>query len=263
MTKNTNHQNAPIVLLLGTSTAGKSTICHELLTQNQTLPEGQRLDWQVWGQDLALEEFLKKAAEIGIEMFGDDERFKKIIDNGMTESQTVHAVGRGELKDEESVKILKLVKTDQQDHAYPLDDKNFEEALEQFIKDTEGRYAADQLRALKSLAEEKREDFKAALPSLNEMMFERVIENSRQGEPTILDCVPVTFRENGRDVGMPEKLQNFLAEKDHQCQVHTSLVHVPIEELTKRMEARNQLNQPSINTECVACLLPWRKAKIY
>ena len=41
-----------VVFLIGTSTAGKSTICANLQEQDSLLPPEERLNWQTWGDDM-------------------------------------------------------------------------------------------------------------------------------------------------------------------------------------------------------------------
>jgi len=41
-----------LIFLIGTSTAGKTTLCSEIINQDKDLPADQQRDWQVWGDDL-------------------------------------------------------------------------------------------------------------------------------------------------------------------------------------------------------------------
>ena len=44
-----------LVFLIGTSTAGKTTLCEEIKKQDSELPTKKQLGWQVWGDDLERE----------------------------------------------------------------------------------------------------------------------------------------------------------------------------------------------------------------
>ncbi len=72
---------ASIVLLIGTSTAGKSTIVGEILRQNAELPEESRMDWQVNGTDLAHDRYkiTEKLDAFYLDLLKDDVRFQRII----------------------------------------------------------------------------------------------------------------------------------------------------------------------------------------
>ena len=50
-----------LVFLIGTSTAGKTTLCKEIRKQDSQLPLKERLGWQVWGDDLEREWLDKEA----------------------------------------------------------------------------------------------------------------------------------------------------------------------------------------------------------
>jgi adenylate kinase family enzyme len=61
-----------VIFLIGTSTAGKTTLCKTLQEQDLDLPPEKRLGWQVWGDDLEREwlkedanSFFKKTADTG------------------------------------------------------------------------------------------------------------------------------------------------------------------------------------------------------
>ena len=55
-------QKAPIVLLIGSSTAGKSTICNEILRQDKEL-ESEALGCKIWGEDLENGQILPRCEE--------------------------------------------------------------------------------------------------------------------------------------------------------------------------------------------------------
>ena len=53
-----------LVFLIGTSTAGKTTLCEEIKKQDSQLPDKEKRSWQVWGDDLE-REWLDKEAKNG------------------------------------------------------------------------------------------------------------------------------------------------------------------------------------------------------
>jgi septin family protein len=76
------HNNAPIIFLIGTSTSGKSTICNQVVKQDQMLPIGARLDYQSWSLDeerrKIFREKIDQANKIGVELFSGEENFDKL-----------------------------------------------------------------------------------------------------------------------------------------------------------------------------------------
>ena len=69
---------ASIVFVLGPSTAGKSTICKEILAQNQNLPSSERLDWQVFGHDAMAQDLCAVRDKKLLSELKDDPRFQAI-----------------------------------------------------------------------------------------------------------------------------------------------------------------------------------------
>jgi hypothetical protein len=222
--------NAPIVFLLGTSTAGKGTICAKIESQDQLLPSEKQTGCKVWGSDLEsveyLPTFLKQAEEVGMEVFKDNEKFQALKEKITPVGAIIHGVGQDCFKDEISKKSLPL---------RSLNDQEFAEAANKFLENTEGRYSRDTLFQLRELAKEEHENLGKALgeistPNMFERMVDRAIENSKKGIPTILDMIPD---------GM-EDFKKYLEEKNFKCPIRTVLVHVPIPELAARMEERNK-----------------------
>ena len=57
--RNTSQNNAPIVFLVGTSTAGKSTICREILQQDASAG-----NCRIWGTDSEFDRNLNACREL-------------------------------------------------------------------------------------------------------------------------------------------------------------------------------------------------------
>lgn len=70
---------ATIILLYGTSTAGKTTICKELQRQDAEKLPDERLKWAIVGQDIALEEVVKKAVEFCISEINKRQESRSIL----------------------------------------------------------------------------------------------------------------------------------------------------------------------------------------
>jgi hypothetical protein len=63
--------NAPIIFLLGTSTAGKTTICDQILNQDKIT---KNLGLEVWGYDLQFDDNTARCQDL----LKDDQRFSEI-----------------------------------------------------------------------------------------------------------------------------------------------------------------------------------------
>jgi hypothetical protein len=97
----------------------------------------------------------------------------------------------------------------------------------------------EDLEALKTLAQEEQRSKKFVRsineipkPNAAERTIDRAIENSKNGQPTILDGVPAP----GEDT---KSVREYLEKKGHSCPAHFVIVHVPIAELANRQIKRN------------------------
>ncbi len=107
-------KTASIVLLVGTSTAGKSTIIERIREENLQLPEDKRMDWQVDGHDLANVRIAEEMDKIFLNILGEDSRFETIQPSFSSPQKIAklrNAVFGGLLKEEENSLSLKDEKT--------------------------------------------------------------------------------------------------------------------------------------------------------
>lgn len=212
---------APIIFLLGTSTAGKSTICDEILRQDQA---SENLGFETWGLDAEAENEMVRCRDL----LKDDARFLAIESKFSNVRKIVTGIYFGEIKDFETGEIFKL---------------NDDEKLDGFLAKTEGRDDREALEILKTWANEEPNHFKEVADltdkGMRERAFERAvdhaIENSKMGKPTILDMVP---NPDGEDLVVT--FEEHLAKRNFTCLTHVALLHLPVAELTERMDQRNQ-----------------------
>jgi hypothetical protein len=212
---------APLIFLLGTSTAGKGTIYKEISRQDQA---SENLGFETWGVDEEAENEMVRCRDL----LKDDARFSAIESKFPEVRKIVTGIYFGEIKDSETGEIFKL---------------NADEKLDDFLAQTGGRYDKEALKILKAWANEEPNHFKEVADLTNEGMraraFERAvdhaIENSKKGIPTILDMVPDSA---GGD--MVAAFEAHLAKRNFTCPTHVVLVHLPVADLTERMDQRNQ-----------------------
>ena len=92
---------SPIIFLLGTSTAGKSTICDEILRQDQA---SENLGFETWGLDAEAENEMVRCRDL----LKDDARFLAIESKFSNVRKIVTGIYFGEIKDFETGEIFKL-----------------------------------------------------------------------------------------------------------------------------------------------------------
>lgn len=162
------------------------------------------------------------------DLLKDDARFLAIESKFSNVRKIVTGIYFGEIKDFETGEIFKL---------------NDDEKLDGFLAKTEGRYDREALEILKAWANEEPNHFKEVADltdkGMRERAFERAvdhaIENSKMGKPTILDMVP---NPDGEDLVVA--FEEHLAKRKFTCPTHVALLHLPVAELTERMDQRNQ-----------------------
>ena len=256
--------NASIVLLLGTSTAGKSTLCREILEQNKNLPDDQKLDWQVSGHDIAVGELCLERNKRFLVELKDDPRFQKIqelspkfneveslkplIDDPNV-AKLYHAICEKALTyNGQTLKFLE---------DKDFDEKDFDEKIAKFLQVADPNqefFNKEVLWQLRSLAVERSEFFHAVVDEVfrpintdffekrryEEVLFEKAIASSKAGKPILLDVVPDRVADGkGSSTNIAERFEKYCAAQGHSCPIHVAVMHLPVRDLADRMEKRN------------------------
>lgn len=215
---------ATIVLLYGSSTAGKTTICKKLQEEGETLG----LPWVVDGTDLAFERLgLDDLNEILDDHFskvmaGDDfEEARKVL----TVEEIVQAV--------DTKKIVRVYLGEQS--GIPAE-QQVEKIYSSLGSDEQPKYSKPIIQALLSLLAKHEniiKDYPPPDPIMNDIMS-CAIENSKRGVPTVLDFVPISGE-------LISEFEKHLEERNFSCPTIVAIVHCPIHNLVDRMEERNRL----------------------
>jgi len=231
-----------VIIALGTSTAGKSTVCAEVLKRNAELPQDQQLDWQIEGHDVYVNKF-NPAGQTDARCYAELKE-----SNAMKEIQrlqprfleTTAPVG-------EKPAIRELIIAVRNGKLFAegrsidlLNRDNFNEQLGEFLKATKDFYGKEMLEQLQLLAAEKQGAIDGVIKEQEKFdadyaIFDAVIKNSKEGKPTLLDLVPMR---DGQDLS--QKFKDYCQQQGFECEVHTALIHSSVKELVGRMEARNQ-----------------------
>ena len=241
--------NAPIVLLLGTSTAGKTAISEEIQKKDQQLPESQRLNWEINGQDLWQQKNnLSNGKAIDAEFYKileNDNRFEGLKnvfeelpnkDDAPKIRKLYFPIMTGVLNWEKE--SLNLLKKDGQSEAEFK--KEFDQNLDNFVEKTGGNFSKETLLSLQSITADKHEEFSKVPEKVDELqlreIFYEAIANSKNGKATIIDAAPLFKDRNAGDI-----LKSCMEEKEHNCPTHVALIHLSVPDLINRMDERNSM----------------------
>lgn len=230
---NDSANKTPIVFLLGTSTAGKTTICKEIINQSKENPV-LKDKVEIWGHD---QESQKLFDKLGVDMLQDDNRFTQITQ--ISQTDIITAIYDGNFTDHKSGKTLSF-KEDE-----------FAQNIDQFLKDTDNRYDLQTMTNLKGLAQDEMasNSYKDAVMDLarqpekiTKSAIDHAIENSKNGIATILDGVPLGFMketEPTTDHRVVEKMEQYLKDQECTSPTQVALVHLHPNEMALRMAQRN------------------------
>ena len=217
------HGKATIALLIGTSSAGKGTIIKELKRQDELLPEGDRMEWQEDGLDLAdrrRSEYFKMIKE------GENETSLADLMNSFGEPEIAGTIFLGKLKVGD--KDISLI--DEGANAYDS------------IKGLEGldvdKYSEKNLQYLQKLAGKYHDPFQhmegpTPEDNLMEVIFDQAIENSKDGKPTILDLIPLG------DYDVVAEFNKYMESKNFSCPSVIAVAHCDVSKIVEHMDSRN------------------------
>jgi hypothetical protein len=233
----TKRGSATIVLLLGTSTAGKSTICNKVLEKSKpvglmtsTKQEQNFVNFKI---NYDSKEWVVKAdSETQTSGTSGDRKRVLTLEGEGAETRTVEI----DLKDqtvkvdgetiddpESSIKVTKL----------PVFTRD-RDVLEGILLGT----ISDSPEGLQSTLQSQIQNFRPQMPSLKEqeyLMFESAMENSLRGVPTLIDIVPT---EEG-NATVIQRFENYLKEQGFSAPTMTIQAHLDLPKLKTRMLHRN------------------------
>lgn len=213
--------NAIIILLYGTSTSGKTTICTNI--QKHCNPV------KVEGTDSAFKRLEDPNNQKLIELIKRNKDFlllnkgKKIF----SESEILNGVINEKI-DIEHQKLSLMF-----DH----DDNTFKVILDKFLKNLYLDNFSDIEQAIINLRKLAISCFDQTFIQVHEEMFDRAIDNSMKGIPSILDIVP--HPAHGGQF-MIDLFLTCLKKNNHTCPTHIALIHCPLHQLSERMNERNR-----------------------
>ncbi len=226
LVKNLDHTRAPIVLLFGTSSAGKGVIIEELKNQNSQKLENERLDWQEDGSDLALRKHINKIID------GDEESkkiFNSLSDKKFSEMEILAPIFTGKLKVENQELFLRE----------EISEATIDAFIDGLSESKKPIYTKENIGNLQKLATTHQSAFAENNPIARlQEAFGRAVENSQKGIPTILDCVPL----GGYDT--VQKLRDYMEEQSSPCPLIVAVAHCDVSKIVEHMNARNAGAQP-------------------
>ncbi len=223
---NLDHTPAPIVLLFGTSSAGKGTIIEELKNQNSHKSENERLDWQEDGSDLALKKHINKIID------GNQQSkkiFNSLSDKKFSEMEILEPIFKGKLKVGNSE--LSLLEE--------VSEANMDAFISKLSESKQSLYTKENIGNLQKLATTHQSVFAENEPIARlQEVFGRAVNNSQKGVPTILDFIPL----GGYDT--VQKFRDYMEERKLYCPLIVAVAHCDVSKVIEHMAARNASAQP-------------------
>lgn len=207
MTK--EHGAATIVLLIGTSSAGKGTIIKEMKKQDGLKPGEDQLEWQEDGLDIECSKHpsLYKLHKGIIEKDSDSQEMFDALEKDLGEMRVLETIDMG---------ISELEKH-------------------------KSTYSPEAIEKFKMLIEKHHEPFQKAreettpISKIMENVFARAVENSKAGKPSVLDVVPL----NGYDV--VGEFNKYMDDHDFSCPSIIAVAHCEVPQIVKHMDKRNRV----------------------
>ncbi|MCE3255601.1 MAG: hypothetical protein K0R25_1095 [Rickettsiaceae bacterium] len=226
---------ASIVLLIGTSSAGKSTIVKELKSQDKLNPHP--LDWQEDGLDLELgryDDLYQDRLNIIVGDLESLEIFEQLRQNPfLKEGRIIGTIASGKLAIEGASLSL-------------LDENLDDEKVRNFISLSEAdkiTFDEKTIKSLHDLVQKHHDQFikvnkRPHRDKMMENIYERAIQNSKKGLPSILDLIP--FESYDVIAGFNQ----YCLDRNFSCPLIIALAHCDVSTIVEHMDKRNTSGDP-------------------
>lgn len=232
---------ASIVLLIGTSSVGKSTIVKELKRQDEGLDSKSRLEWRIDGLDAECRRHISEV-ELCLQIVRDDNLFKQLQDfEEVSELKKLDNISDDErilvdlfynriiTKSGESISIKDVCLDCFTEDITPYRASKYTRRVVEILKILRIKYEHEFSEAIKKI-----------LP-LSEIMtniYQRAVNNSIEGFPTILDIAPL------EGYNVVSEFFNYIKECNFSCPVVVAIAHCSVPNIVKRLESRNSSGIP-------------------
>lgn len=230
------HGKATIVMVIGTSSAGKSTIIREVMKQDQEKKEEERLGWVENGVDMEYE----KINNLKQQIIG--QTFEEAKNNPLTSKACTDLIALGF----PPIVISQFVINGKLNFKGKDVDLLGEVNQKFYDQLAEPKPPFADLQNLKIIIENYRTPLNEKLANISNQVAnicDDAIKNSKEGRPTIFDVVPV----NGID--MVAKFYQYLESKNFSCPVIIVLAYCNMGKITEHNEKRNQSGNPKEKRE--------------
>ena len=213
-----------VVLVLGTSSAGKGVIIKELKKQDKLKQKGERLEWQEDGLDAELRKHSLYDKHLGI--LKEEQDFKD-LDPKLDETQVLESVWNGGFKIGGQTTILLDAAKDECKNEIPPDEAH--------------KYNPTNIEKLQNLATKHYDTFKAEnaqrppFTKMLENIFDRAIENSKKGLSSVIDSVAFV----GLEKDFATMFSEHMVRQNVSCPVIVALAHCDINKIVEHMDKRN------------------------
>jgi CubicO group peptidase (beta-lactamase class C family) len=223
-------RNAAIILVIGTSSAGKSVLINKIKALDELRPEGERINWDENGVDM---EGPRQWA--ALDPARKDSQFKSLLTHTVNEDGN-----RGKFTQSEVDGLILNGTLLVGDAIISLSDKGvdigkFRQSLS--IED-QSKYTEESILKLQNLTEKYHSLYEDTVERVSnvkvmEAIFARAVENSKKGIPSLLDVVPWDYYD------VMGKFKEYTSSHGLSNVSSVVVAHCDIAQLTEHMDQRN------------------------
>jgi hypothetical protein len=209
------HGKATIVLLLGTSSAGKGAIIKELMKQDALKESAEQMNWHEDGLDLVQRR--RPLQNIHNEILASNPKGNSLV------NELANAYGDINIR------------------ASIFSGKVTDDFLKELNKEASD-VASVRMKQMEGLIELFHKQFMDAKASYTgvvmEELFKIAVENSKKGIPTILDLVPI------EDYDVVAEFNKYMSNHNFSCPAIVAVAHCEVKDIVAHMDKRNAKGDP-------------------
>ena len=223
-------RNAAIILVMGTSSAGKSVLINKIKALDELRPEGERINWDENGVDM---EGPRQWA--ALDPARKDSQFKSLLTHTVNEDGN-----RGKFTQSEVDGLILNGTLLVGDAIISLSDKGVDigKFRQSLSTEDQSKYTEESILKLQNLTENYHSLYEDTVERVSnvkvmEAIFARAVENSKKGIPSLLDVVPWDYYD------VMGKFKEYTSSHGLSSVSSVVVAHCDIAQLTKHMDQRN------------------------
>jgi len=223
-------RNAAIILVMGTSSAGKSVLINKIKALDELRPGGERINWDENGVDM---EGPRQWA--ALDPAREDSQFKSLLTHTVNEDGN-----RGKFTQSEVDGLILNGTLLVGDAKISLSDKgvDIDKFRQSLSKEDQSKYTEESILKLQNLTENYHSLYEDTVERVSnvkvmEAIFARAVENSKKGIPSLLDEVPWDYYD------VMGKFKEYTSSRGLSNVSSVVVAHCDIAQLTEHMDQRN------------------------